>query len=71
MLVLNRKIGERLVLPELGVTITVLGAKGKRIRLGIEAPTEVCIHREEVWRRMSELACTAPFTGDPCSAPTS
>lgn len=62
MLVLSRKVGERLVVPELGVTITVLWIKGNRARLGIEAPTDVGVHREEVWRRMIEPSYASPFT---------
>ena len=55
MLVLSRKIGERIVLPETGVSISVLGVHGKRVRIGIEAPRTVSVHREEVWRRISDL----------------
>jgi carbon storage regulator len=57
MLVLSRKIGERIVLPETGVRIAVLGVKGKRVRLGIEAPREATVHREEVWQRIPGPAC--------------
>ncbi len=48
MLVLNRKRGEELVLPDCGVTVTVLGITGKRVRLGIAAPPEVSIQRHEI-----------------------
>lgn len=50
MLVLSRKIGERIVLPESGVVLTVLGIRGGQIRLGISAPPEIAVYREELWR---------------------
>ncbi len=50
MLVLSRKVGERIVLPDSGVVLTVLGIRGGQIRLGISAPGEVAVYREELWR---------------------
>jgi carbon storage regulator len=50
MLVLTRKSGEKVVMPAQGVTITVLGIQGKRVRLGIVAPPEITVLREEVIR---------------------
>jgi carbon storage regulator len=55
MLVLGRKIGERIVLPETGISISVLGIQGKRVRIGIEAPQAASVYREEVWRRIADL----------------
>jgi carbon storage regulator len=55
MLILSRKVGERIVLPETGVSISVLGIQGKRVRIGIEAPQTASVHREEVWRRIADL----------------
>jgi carbon storage regulator len=51
MLVLSRKVGEKVVVPDCGLTITVLAVQGQRVRLGITAPAETAVHREEVWRR--------------------
>jgi carbon storage regulator len=51
MLVLSRRVSEKLVLPELGLTITVLAVKGGAVRLGIEAPTQVTVLREELLQR--------------------
>jgi carbon storage regulator len=51
MLVLSRKVGEKIVIPDCGVTLTVLGVRGNRVRLGIAAPPDTVVHREEVWRR--------------------
>ena len=52
MLVLTRKVGEKIVLPDVGVEIHVNGIRGDKVSIGIDAPTEVAVHREEVWRRM-------------------
>lgn len=51
MLVLTRKRDERIVLPELGIVIQVLEIYGNRVRLGVTAPPEVAVHRQEVWER--------------------
>ena len=48
MLVLTRRAGEAIVLPELGVTVRVLGVVQGRVRLGVEAPRSVLVLREEV-----------------------
>ena len=55
MLVLNRKIGEEIVLPANDVSIVVLAVSGKRVRLGITAPPSMAVHRAEVWQRILEL----------------
>ena len=51
MLILTRRIGEKLVVGE-GVFFTVLGIKGNHVRLGIEAPADVSIHREEIFLKV-------------------
>ena len=48
MLVLSRKLGEQVVLPGLDVTVTILGVSGKKVKLGIAAPPEVSIQRQEI-----------------------
>ena len=48
MLVLSRKLGERIVVPQCGLAVTVLAVKGKAVRLGISAPEDVSVYREEI-----------------------
>ena len=52
MLVLSRKIGQRIVLPDLGINLEVLEIRQNRVRIGVEAPQCCPVHREEVWRRI-------------------
>lgn len=51
MLILTRRIGEKLVIDD-NVIVTVLGVKGNQIRIGIEAPREVQVYREEIYLRI-------------------
>jgi len=51
MLILTRRIGEALMIGE-DVTITVLSVKGNQVRLGVTAPRDVAVHREEVFQRL-------------------
>jgi carbon storage regulator len=48
MLVLSRKRGERIVIPQCGLTVTVVSVQGNRVRLGIAAPADVAVYREEL-----------------------
>jgi carbon storage regulator len=54
MLVLSRKIGERIVVPFCDVTVTVVAIEGNKVRLGITAPPEIGVYREEVWRKLDD-----------------
>ncbi len=56
MLVLSRRLKEKIVFPDLNITVQVLSVKGRAIRLGIEAPRHVSIHREEVLRKLESPA---------------
>ena len=54
MLVLSRKLGERIVIPDCDVVITVVAIEGQTVRLGIAAPAEIAVYREELWRRVRQ-----------------
>ncbi|HYQ73057.1 MAG TPA: carbon storage regulator CsrA [Gammaproteobacteria bacterium] len=51
MLILSRKVGESLIISD-GMKVTVLGIKGSQIRIGVTAPREVAVHREEIYNRI-------------------
>ena len=53
MLILTRRIGESVIINE-DITVTVLGIKGNQIRVGIDAPRHVSVHREEIYQRMKK-----------------
>ncbi len=52
MLVLSRKLGERILVPHTELTVTVVAIDANTVKLGITAPTDVGVYREELWRKV-------------------
>ena len=71
MLILTRRVGETLMIGH-DVTVTVLGVKGNQVRIGVNAPKDVAVHREEIYERIKreedpdaqQSAPVAKITGD-------
>lgn len=53
MLILTRRVGETLMVGD-DVTVTVLGVKGNQVRIGVNAPKNVSVHREEIYQRIQK-----------------
>ena len=53
MLILTRRVGETLMVGD-EVTVTVLGVKGNQVRIGVNAPKDVAVHREEIYQRIQQ-----------------
>ena len=70
MLILTRRVGESLMIGD-DVTVTVLGVKGNQVRVGVDAPREVVVHRQEIYERIraGQVRPPAGQAGDGSAAP--
>jgi carbon storage regulator len=53
MLILTRRVGETLMIGD-AITVTILGVKGNQVRVGVNAPKDVAVHREEIYQRIQQ-----------------
>ena len=58
MLILTRRVGETLIIDD-DVEVQILGVKGNQVRIGIEAPDDVSVHREEIYQKINDTDGTA------------
>jgi carbon storage regulator len=67
MLVLTRKLGERILVPQCDVEITVVAVHGNTVRLGVSAPNTTAVYREEVWHKLRKQTpgISDPESGQP------
>jgi carbon storage regulator len=66
MLILTRRVGETVMIGN-EVTVTVLGVKGNQVRVGVNAPKDVAVHREEIYERIKREEDHDYRTGSPAA----
>lgn len=64
MLILTRRVGETLMIGD-QISVTVLGVKGNQVRIGINAPKDVAVHREEIFQRIKREQSTGSDDSSP------
>ncbi len=64
MLILTRRVGETLMIGD-EVTVTVLGVKGNQVRIGVNAPKDIAVHREEIYERIKREQDSASTAEQP------
>lgn len=65
MLVLTRRKGETLVIDDV-IRVTVLNVAGNQVRIGVEAPKDIEVHREEIWEKIQDERESFEGIGDHC-----
>ena len=63
MLILTRRVDESLVIGD-NVTVTILGVKGNQVRIGVDAPRDVTVHREELAQKQDSRECKLSLNRD-------
>lgn len=66
MLILTRRVGESVVIGD-DISVTILGVKGNQVRIGVTAPMDVAVHRQEIYERIKKEQVDAP--GDETDEP--
>ena len=64
MLILSRRVDESIIIAD-DIKITILGIAGKQVRLGIDAPTDIGVHREEIYLKLEESGRDKPLSARP------